>query len=186
MHPHLGAYAPSSTVYCVFNTVSTAGAPITLASGTVRCYKNASTTEDDSGITLTTDFDSRTGLHHVAIDLSADTTFYAAGSEVFVVLTVGTVDSVSVVGKCVAQFSIVADGLTTQQKTDVATNALATTSAGFDGITMKQLIEAIAALTGGITTGGGTTTEVFKNQSSTTLVTITNDGTNRTGTDFTP
>jgi len=85
----------------------TTGQPFLLA-GTplVRVYKSSGTTEDDSGITLTTDFDSVTGLNHVTIDLSADGTFYAAGSECSIVLTAGTVDGVSVAGETLAHFSI--------------------------------------------------------------------------------
>lgn len=85
----------------------TTGQPF-LLSGTplVRVYKSSGTTEDDSGITLTTDFDSVTGLNHVTIDLSADGTFYAAGSECSIVLTAGTVDGVSVAGETLAHFSI--------------------------------------------------------------------------------
>lgn len=130
-----GAYAPGSTVYGMFNTKGlTSGAPITLAgTPTLRCYKNASDTEDDSGITLTVDFDSITGLHHWAIDTSTDGTFYAAGSEIFVKINAGTVDSVSVVGTIVGQFSLVTDGLTIAQETDVTTaTAAALGAAGID------------------------------------------------------
>lgn len=108
MATYLGSWAVGSTIYHWFNTTDTDGAPITLA-GTpaVRVYKDTSTTEDDSGITLTVDFDSKTGLHQIAIDTSADATFYAAGSEFVAWLSAGTVDSVSVVGKALCQFSLV-------------------------------------------------------------------------------
>lgn len=83
------------------------GAPFLLAgSPLVRVYKSTGTTEDDSGITLTTNFDGVTGLNHVSIDLSADGTFYAAGSECQIVLTAGTVDGVSVAGETLGSFSI--------------------------------------------------------------------------------
>jgi hypothetical protein len=83
------------------------GAPHTLA-GTpaVSIYKDNGTTESTAGVTLTADFDSRTGLNHLRIDTSADGTFYAAGSNFQAVITAGTVDSVSVVGEIVAEFSI--------------------------------------------------------------------------------
>lgn len=103
---YVGDIAAGATVRGTFNTRDTDGAPITLTSGTLRVYKDDGTTEDDSGITLNTDFDSRTGLHLWEIDTSSDGTFYAAGADYFVVVTVGTVDSVSVVGTVVGHFSI--------------------------------------------------------------------------------
>jgi hypothetical protein len=104
---YIGDYRVGDTIYLSFNTRDTDGAPITLA-GTpaVRVYKDADDTEDDSGITLSVDDDSRTGWHRVTIDTSADATFYAAGADFQVVLTAGTVDSISVVGVCVGEFSI--------------------------------------------------------------------------------
>jgi hypothetical protein len=134
MHPHLGSFAPGSTVYGMFNSRDTDGAPIALAgTPSLECYKNAADTPDNSGITLTEGFSSVTGLNHFAIDTSADPTFYAAGSEVFVVLAAGTADGVSVAGVIVAQFSLVADGLTTAQKADVLAQVVsALDTAGVD------------------------------------------------------
>lgn len=108
MIPDLGDFLPWETVYCPLNTVDKAnGAPITLA-GTplARVHKDNNTTEDDSGITLTVDFDTRTGLHVVAVDLSADAAFYTFGGQFTIVLTQGTVDGVSVVGNAVGRFTI--------------------------------------------------------------------------------
>jgi hypothetical protein len=105
---YLGDLAVGATLNFFFTTRRfSTGAPYTLA-GTpaLGVYNGNSTTEDDSGITLDVDFDGRTGLNHVRIDLSSDGTFYAAGSNCAVVITAGTVDSVSVVGEVVAQFSI--------------------------------------------------------------------------------
>lgn len=102
-----GDYAPASTVVFNFNTASFSdGSPITLA-GTpaLSVYKN-STTESTTGITLTVDYDSRTGMHHVVIDTSADGTFYAAGNDFDVVITTGTVGGTSVVGRVVGGFSL--------------------------------------------------------------------------------
>lgn len=82
------------------------GAPFTLA-GTpaVACYVGNGTTEITAGITLTADFDSRTGLNHVRVVATSGNGF-AAGTDVDVVITAGTVDSVSVVGESVGSFSI--------------------------------------------------------------------------------
>ena len=85
-----------------FNT----GAPFTLGgSPAVAAYVDNGTTEITAGITLTTDFDSRTGLNHVRVVATSGNGF-AAGTNVQVVITAGTVDGVSVVGEVVGSFSI--------------------------------------------------------------------------------
>jgi hypothetical protein len=106
--PYAGDYTPSKVVYFKFTTRSfTTGIPFTLAgSPALRVYKDNDTGESSAGITLTVDFDSKTGLNHVAIDTSADGSFYAAGSNFDVVISAGTVDSVSVVNEVVGSFSI--------------------------------------------------------------------------------
>lgn len=102
----LGDFTPGKTIVFDFNTHKADGTPITLA-GTpaISVYKN-STTESTAGVTLTVDYDSRTGMHHVVIDTSADGTFYAAGNDFRAVITAGTVDSISVVGTVVGAFSL--------------------------------------------------------------------------------
>jgi hypothetical protein len=45
-------------------------------------------------------------MNHVAIDTSADATFYSAGSEFDVVITAGTVNGLPVVGYVMAHFTI--------------------------------------------------------------------------------
>lgn len=105
---HLGDYDLSTVIYGKFSTYRpSTGAAFTLA-GTpaLSVYKDNSTTQSTTGVTLTADFDSVTGLNHFAIDTSADGTFYSAGSNFDIVITTGTVDSVSVVGSVVASFSI--------------------------------------------------------------------------------
>ena len=100
-------YAAGSIIYRNFNTHKADGTPITLAgTPTARVYKDDGTTEDDSGITLTVDFDSKTGLHNVKIDTSQDATFYATGHDYSVVLSAGTVDGVSVVGYEIFKFRL--------------------------------------------------------------------------------
>jgi hypothetical protein len=103
---YLGEFTPAKTIRLRFNTHKADGTPITLA-GTpaISVYKD-STTESAAGVTLAVDYDSRTGLHDVAIDTSADGTFYAAGKDFDVVITTGTVDSISVVGTVVGTFSL--------------------------------------------------------------------------------
>ncbi len=102
---NLGDFIPGQTIRGAFNSRGTNGAPITLA-GTpaLSVYKDASTTEATTGVTLSVDFDSRTGYHVYTI-VTTDA-FYSRGSDFRVVLTAGTVDSVSVVGVEVGSFSL--------------------------------------------------------------------------------
>jgi hypothetical protein len=104
----LGTVRPGSTIYIPFATFAGAtGAPITLtglAAGDVLIYKDGGTTEraSTSGVTLLDtdgiDFDSKTGIHGVSINLADNDTadFYAAGSRYFVVIGDITVDSQTV------------------------------------------------------------------------------------------
>lgn len=104
---YLGDFSAGSVVKFAFNTRDSSAALVAMTgSPAVSVYKHGSTTESTSGVTLTQSFDSRTGLHTVAIDTSADGTFYATANEFYVVLTTGTVDGVSQVGTVLAQFSI--------------------------------------------------------------------------------
>lgn len=108
MSQSLGDFATSTVVYGKFTTYRpSTGAPHTLA-GTpaLSVYKDNSTTQSTTGVTLTADFDSVTGFNHFAIDTSADGTFYSAGSFFDVVITTGTVDSVSAVGTVVGSFTL--------------------------------------------------------------------------------
>ncbi len=102
-----GDYRAADTIDFNFTTVSTGAVPTTL-SGTpvVSVYKANSVTESTAGVTLTVDFDARTGMNHVRITTSSDTTFYADGNDYDVVITAGTVNSVSVVGVVIGSFSL--------------------------------------------------------------------------------
>lgn len=103
-----GDIALSQILYFSFTTRSpNTGAPVTLSgSPSLAIYKDDGTTESTAGITLTADFDSKTGLNLVKIDTSADGTFYATGHDFTVVIAAGTVSSVSVVNETVGYFSI--------------------------------------------------------------------------------
>lgn len=104
----LGDFATSTVVYGKFTTYRpSTGATFTLG-GTpaLSVYKDNSTTQSTTGVTLTADFDSVTGLNHFAIDTSTDGTFYSSGSFFDIVITTGTVDSVSVTGTVVGSFTL--------------------------------------------------------------------------------
>jgi hypothetical protein len=99
--PYIGDYKAGSTVRYYWATNGSNGASITRATnGNIRVYKNTSTTQRTSsnGITDTEDFDSLTGLHVLAIDLSdnTDASFYAAGNDYFVVLEGAVIDGQTV------------------------------------------------------------------------------------------
>lgn len=102
-----GDIALGATIDIKFTTRRfSSGAPYAWAgSPAVACYVDNGTTEITAGITLTNDFDSRTGLHNVRIVASSGNG-YAAGTNIDVVVTSGTVDSVSIVGEVVGSFSI--------------------------------------------------------------------------------
>lgn len=130
---HLGDYDAGGVLYTKFTTYRpSTGAPFTLA-GTpvVSIYKDGSLTQGTTGVTLTVDFDGVTGLHHLAIDTSADGTFFSAGSHFEAVITTGTVDSVSVVGSCIASFSLRKDSAL---KPTVAARTLDVSAGGEAGI----------------------------------------------------
>ena len=84
--------------------------PATL-SGTpvISVYKGNATsgekTSAESYITLNVDHDSVTGLNHVEIDLSGDA-FFAVDNDYYVIVSTGTVNSVSEIGRVIAVFSI--------------------------------------------------------------------------------
>lgn len=104
---HLGDFDAGGVLYGKFTTYTAAtGAPGTMSGGTLAVYKDNSTSGSTTGVSLSVDFDSRTGFNHFTIDTSADGTFYAAGSMFDIVLTAGTVNGVSVAGGSVASFTL--------------------------------------------------------------------------------
>jgi hypothetical protein len=102
---YLGDYASQATVDLTFTTLNGGGALVQL-SGTpaVSVYKANNITQTTTGVTLTVDFDSLTGLNHVRIETTD--AFYVTGEDYHVVITSGTVNGVSVVGYRIAEFSI--------------------------------------------------------------------------------
>lgn len=103
---YLGDIKLGDTVTFKFNTtVPTTGVLTTLAGSPVLAAYLDSTTEITSGITLTQDYDSRTGMHHVAVAATAGNG-YAAAKNYSIAFTAGTVGGVSLVGLEVGCFSI--------------------------------------------------------------------------------
>lgn len=104
---YLGDFALGATFDFKFTSRAFAsGAPTTLSgSPVVSAYVDNNTTELTAGITLTVDFDSRTGMNNVRVVASSGNG-YAAGGNYSLVITTGTVGGVSVVGEVVGMFSI--------------------------------------------------------------------------------
>lgn len=100
-------YALGTTFDVHFSTRSPyTGAPITLA-GTpaVAAYPDSSLTQITTGVSLSVDFDGLTGLNNIHVVGTTNNSF-ASGSNYALVITAGTVDSVSVIGEVVAEFSL--------------------------------------------------------------------------------
>jgi hypothetical protein len=105
MSTYLGDFQPGITLDHKFTTVTTTGAPTQLA-GTpaISIYKDNDTTQTTTGVTLTVDFDSVTGLNNVRV-VTTDS-FYVAGANYSAVITTGTVGGTSVVGYVAFSFSL--------------------------------------------------------------------------------
>ena len=103
---YIGDFRLGDTFDTKFTTVSTTGAPTTLA-GTpvISAYVGNSLTQITAGITLTVDFDGVTGLHNVRV-VATSGNGYATASNYQLVITTGTVGGTSVAGYVVAEFSI--------------------------------------------------------------------------------
>ena len=103
---YVGDFALESTFDVKFTSRQfTTGAPFALASGVISAYPGNSTTQLTAGITLTADFDTVTGLNNVRV-VATSANGYAADTNYALVITTGTVDSVSVVGEVIGHFSI--------------------------------------------------------------------------------
>lgn len=112
---YIGDFAEDSTVRIVLSTNNASGAPVAPSSAfeadDFRIYKNGSATQKTTtnGITITSPFDSVTGLHTLEIDTSndtGDTGFWTTAADYWVVAVPDeTVDSQTVV-QPIAAFSI--------------------------------------------------------------------------------
>lgn len=121
------------TIDLKFTTRSfTTGSPTTL-SGTpaISAYVGNGTTEITAGITLTADFDSRTGLNNVRV-VATSGNGYATATNVQLVITTGTVGGVSVVGEVIGSFSIEARSALMPTTAARTLDVTATGAAGLD------------------------------------------------------
>ena len=162
---YLGDFAEDyTTLNFGFTTRNVQGAgspPFALASGVISVYAGSSTTQSTAGITLAANFDGVTGLNTVLIDLSSDA-FYATGADYKVVITTGTVNSISVVGEVVAHFSIenrhtaaIVNDWTNGGRLDTLLDAIPTTA--MRGTDSAALASVVGALDDGAAAGDPTT-----------------------------
>lgn len=100
-----GDFALGSTFDLKFDTTVQGVGTTFIGSPVIAAYVDNSVTEITAGITLTVDFDSRTGCHNVRVVATLGNGF-AAQTNVQLVVTAGTVGGYSAVGRIVAAFSI--------------------------------------------------------------------------------
>jgi hypothetical protein len=132
MSSYLGDFRTGNTVRWTWGTNAAAGGSITRATnGTVSVYKDGGTTQSTAGVTDTEDFDSLTGVHLLAINTSADGTFYSAGSDFSVVLSAATIDG-QTVNSPLCQFSIENRSALMPTTADRKLDVSATGEAGID------------------------------------------------------
>lgn len=172
MIPFFGDFDATETVYIPFNTFSSddpsASVTITdLAAADVHIHKDGSTTQRSSasGVTVSIDFDSITGNHLIAIDLSdnTDAGYYANGSRYQVRVEGTTIDGATI-NAWVGSFSVgcTLRPTTAGRKLDVS----ATGEAGLDFDNIKDATGAHAltnitvptttAVTNAVTISSGT------------------------------
>lgn len=102
---YVGNVVEDSTFYFFFTTTKANGVLTTIGGSTgIAVYINETTGGWGIGINLELDHNSKTGLHRVKIDTSADARFVPG--DYTVILTSGTVDGNSIVGSIVGEFSI--------------------------------------------------------------------------------
>lgn len=100
-------YTVGDTCYFMFTTRQfSTGAPFALAgSPVISAYENEGLTQITSGVSLGVDHDGVTGLNLVTVVASGANGF-ESGKDYHLVITTGTVDSVSVVGEVIGRFTL--------------------------------------------------------------------------------
>lgn len=97
---------PGKTYFFEFNTETTTGGLVTLSGSPVISGYNvtATTTQFTTGITLSVDYDSQTGRNRAIVD-TTDATAYPLNEDFELVITTGTVNGVSAIGKVIGVFN---------------------------------------------------------------------------------
>lgn len=103
---YIGDFLLGAIVYKLVNVRDlTSGQLVTLTGATIAVYEGNNTTEGSGAYaTITTDYDSRTGLENIVIDTSNG--FFSAGKEYHVIATAGTYGSNALTNWLLFHFSI--------------------------------------------------------------------------------
>ena len=188
---YIGDFATGVSFDCKFATVSTTGAPTTLA-GTpvISAYPDNSLTEITAGITLSVDFDGLTGLHNIRV-VATGANGYAAATNYALVITTGTVGGTSVVGYVPCQFSLdnrkallsagtgtgqldFTSGVTKANATQILGTAISTpATAGILDVNVKNIDNDAASASGTVTFPNATLASTT-NLTAGTIATVTN------------
>lgn len=130
MVTQLGNVLRGATLDFKYHTTDKNGGAIAPSvEGTVSVYKDNSTTQTTTGVTVTHAFDGVTGLHHVRI-VTTDA-FYATGTDFQVTLTGATIDS-ETVDVVLAHFSVENRPTVLAGSTISAVNDVGATTTEFD------------------------------------------------------
>lgn len=103
---YLGDYILGDQVTFKWSTFTKDGQSVTLTSGDIVVYKGDDPNDStSSGVSVSTNFDSLTGVHQILIDTGDSGGFYESGLDYAVVLDDGVIDGNSV-NATLANFSI--------------------------------------------------------------------------------
>lgn len=150
--PYLGDFPASASTWYHEFPFDAGGVLTDPVGAAVAARKDNGTTEDPDGLTLTVPFDGRTGVGSLAIDFSADTGFWTAGSEFCVFFTAGTIDGIPLNGRPILYFSI--------ERAGGALELLK--SATFGLAALKTLIDAFSGPIFTVVDDVGNTAQTFK------------------------
>jgi len=103
---YLGDFSPSGVINYKFTTRNTGSIPTLFSGGALTIYKGSGLENTTTGVTLTTNFNSVTGLNHVNINLATASSFFTTGSDYQIVVLSGSVGDISVVGEAIDTFSM--------------------------------------------------------------------------------
>lgn len=104
---YIGDFELATTLYTKFTTVNASGVPTTLGDApTFGFYVNANTTLFTSGVTVTADFNSTTGLNHLQMIVTTSATGITTGASCQLVIATGSVSGVSLKGYVIGEFSV--------------------------------------------------------------------------------
>lgn len=123
-----------------------------------------------------------TGGVDIRGNITGDVTGNLSGSAGSVTGAVGSVAAGGIIAASFGVDAIDAAALKADAVTEIVTGVFAKAfGSAYQSKTFQELIQAIVAAVIGVTSGAGTPSEVFKSpDGGTTVVTVTNDGTNRT------